>query len=100
MLGYDRRRTFGKGDFFVLDRGASQGITPGARFVLYRNKKQAENFLYELAEAVAVSVSAETATLQLTLARDSVEAGDYVSLRKPNEVDTSTSPSQWPTDWP
>jgi hypothetical protein len=81
-LGYDRRRTFGKGDFFVLDRGANEGITPGAQFVLYRDKKQAENFLYELAEAVAVSVSAETATLQITLARDSVEAGDYVALRK------------------
>jgi hypothetical protein len=81
-LGVDRRRSFGKGDYFVLDRGANEGITPGAQFVLYRDKKQAENFLYELAEAVAVSVSPETATLQITLARDSVETGDYVALRK------------------
>jgi hypothetical protein len=81
-LGVDRRRSFGKGDFFVLDRGANEGIAPGAQFVLYRDKKQVENFLYELGEAVAVSVSADSATLQITLARDSVEAGDYVALRK------------------
>jgi len=79
--GTDLRRTFGKGDFFVLDRGADFGITPGANFVIYRDKKQSANFLYEIGEAVAVSVSATSATLRLTVTRDAVLQGDYVGMR-------------------
>ena len=82
VLGTDRRRTFGKGDFFIADRGSDHGVTPGARFVVYRDKRQAENFLYELGEAVAVDVRPETSTLQVTLSRDAFLAGDYVAIRK------------------
>lgn len=81
--GVDFRRSFGKGDFFILDRGADFGITPGAEFVIYRDKQQAENFLYEIGEAVAVAVNANWTTMRLTLARDAVHEGDYVSMRKP-----------------
>jgi hypothetical protein len=81
MSGLDARRSFGGGDFFLLDRGADFGITPGAQFVLYRDKKQAENFLFELGEAVAVSVNADWSTLRVTLARDAIQEGDYVSMR-------------------
>jgi hypothetical protein len=82
MVGIDRRRSFAKGDFFILDRGIDHGIEPGAQFVVYRDKKQAANFLYELGEAVAVQVSADTATLQVTLSRDVLREGDYVAIRK------------------
>ena len=81
MPGVDARRSFGGGDFFILNRGADFGITPGAQFVLYRDKKQAENFLYELGEAVAVSVNADWSTLRVTVARDEIHEGDYVSMR-------------------
>ena len=64
LTGDARRRIFGKGDFFVLDRGSDHGITPGSQFVLYRNKLQAENFLYDLGEAVAVEVTPQTSTLR------------------------------------
>ena len=79
--GTDLRRAFGKGDFFILDRGTDFGVTPGANFVIYRDKKQAANFLYEIGEAVAVSVGATSSTLQLTVARDAVLQGDYVGMR-------------------
>jgi hypothetical protein len=82
VLGTDRRRSFGKGDFFIADRGSDHGVTVGARFVVYRDKRQAENFLYELGEAVAVDVRPETSTLQVTLSRDAFLAGDYVAIRK------------------
>jgi hypothetical protein len=81
MLGNDRKTMFGKGDFFLVDRGSDHGVTPGAQFVIYRNKEQAENFLYILGEAVAVDVTAETSTLQITMFRDSIETGDLVAIR-------------------
>jgi hypothetical protein len=82
MVGNDLRETFGKGDFFVIDRGSSKGVVPGAQFVVYRDKHEAQNFLYELGEAVAVDVKADTATLQVTLSRDVFAKGDYVAQRK------------------
>jgi hypothetical protein len=83
MPGVDFRRSFAKGDFFIVNRGADFGITPGAEFVIYRDKKQAENFLYEIGEAVAVAVNPTWSTMRLTVARDAVHEGDYVSMRKP-----------------
>ena len=86
MTGTDRRRSFGKGDYFVLDRGSDQGIKPGAQFVVYRNKhernvQQPDVFLYELGEAVAVDVKKDRATLQVTSSRDAFTEGDLVAMR-------------------
>jgi hypothetical protein len=66
----------------IVDRGSNQGVTPGAQFVIYRDKELDENFLYELGEAVAVDVKADTSTLLVTVSRDALEAGDYVAQRK------------------
>ncbi len=99
VLGTDRRTVFAKGDFFVVDRGSDHGVTVGARFIIYRDKRRREmasnyatsrqlaavevkEFLFELGEAVAVDVKPETSTLQATLARDALLEGDYVALRK------------------
>ena len=82
MVGADRRRAFAKGDFFVLDRGTAQGVTPGARFVVFRDRNQFQNFLFDLGEAVAVDVKENSATLQVTLSRDAMFVGDYVAQRK------------------
>jgi hypothetical protein len=82
LFGTDFRRSFGKGDFFIVDRGSDHGVTPGDRFVIYRDKKQSENFLYDLGEAVAMEVHADTSTLQATVSRDAFQAGDYVAIRK------------------
>jgi hypothetical protein len=85
LSGSDSRRVFGRGDYFLLDRGADHGIAPGAQFVLYRDKLVDGNFLYDLGEAVAVSVSENTATLQVTVSRDAIMMGDYVAIRPPRE---------------
>ena len=82
LTGEARRTSFGKGDFFLLDRGSDHGITKGAQFVLYRNKEQAQNFLYDLGEAVAVEVTPQSSTLQITVSRDAIQSGDLVALRK------------------
>jgi hypothetical protein len=82
LPGADLRRSFGKGDFFVINHGSNDGVTPGAQFVVFRDKHEKDNFLYELGEAVAVSVSPQVSTLQVTLARDAFSDGDLVAQRK------------------
>lgn len=82
LFGADYRRSFGKGDFFIIDRGRDHNIEPGDRFVIYRDKEQAENFLYDLGEAVAIEVKENTSTLRATVSRDAFQAGDYVAIRK------------------
>jgi hypothetical protein len=82
LLGSDRRKVFARGDFFTVDRGTQHGVTPGMRFVVYRDKRMPENFLFELGEAVAVDVREAEATLQVILSRDAFMTGDYVAMRK------------------
>ncbi|MBM3819548.1 MAG: hypothetical protein FJW14_11130 [Acidimicrobiia bacterium] len=82
MVGGNRRRAFGKNEFFIVNRGAEHGVTVGAHFVIYRNNRKEGNFLYELGEAVAVDVRADSSTLLATVTRDAFLAGDLVALRK------------------
>jgi len=81
MQGGDLKTTFGRGDFFVINRGSAEGVKPGAQFVVYRDKKAAKNFLFELGEAVAVNVGEKVSTLRVTLSRDAFIEGDYVAER-------------------
>jgi hypothetical protein len=81
MLGSSRRGSFAKGDFFIMDRGSDRGVTPGTQFVLYRDKRQPQNFLYDLGEAVAVDVTPDTSTLLVTVSRDAITEGDLVAIR-------------------
>jgi hypothetical protein len=82
MTGNDNRTIFGRGDYFLVDRGSDHGVSKGAQFVVYRDNRQAENFLFELGEAVAVEVMPEWSALRITLSYDAFRAGDYVALRK------------------
>lgn len=82
LSGQDRRRSFGKDDFFVVNRGSDHGVAVGTQFVIYRDKRADENFLYELGEAFAVEVTPESSTLRITKASDAVQAGDYVAMRR------------------
>ncbi len=82
LFGADHRRSIGKGELFIVDRGSDHGVTPGARFVVYHDKQIPGNFLFEVGEAVVVEVRPDTSTLLATLSRDAFIAGDYVALRK------------------
>jgi len=93
LTGNDRRAAFAKGDFFMLDRGSDHGIMPGAQFVIYRNKQQPENFLYELGEAFAVEVTPESSTLKVTLSRDAIQEGDLVAIRKSASNQVAKAPN-------
>ena len=82
LVGTDRRSSFGKGDYFVINRGTQHGVAVGSQFVLYRDKKQASNFLYEIGEGIATDVKADTTTVLVTVSLDAIESGDYVALRR------------------
>ena len=82
LSGQDRRTQFGNGDYLLVNQGSNHGVTPGARFIVYHDKKEPGNFLFQIAEAVAVDVKADTATLHVMRAIDAISAGDYVGMRK------------------
>lgn len=85
LMGTDRRKVFGKGDYLVIDRGADFGIEVGSQFVMYRDKKQPENFLYAIGEGIATEVKDNMATVLVTMSLDAIESGDYVALRRETE---------------
>jgi hypothetical protein len=80
--GNDLRSSFGRGDYLTINRGSSEGVKVGAQFVVYRDKHESKNFLFELGEAIAVTVSPNVSTLLITLSRDEFHEGDYVAERK------------------
>ena len=82
LAGNDRRTSFGKGDYFVINRGSDLGIQVGSQFVLYRDKKMDENFLYAIGEAIATEVKPDMSTVLVTQSLSAIEAGDYVALRR------------------
>ena len=99
VTGNDNRTAFGRGDFFIVDRGSDHGVTVGSRFVVYRdhqrrgrlllqrsgdgpNDGRSRNFLFDLGEAVAVAVRPDSSTLRVTLSRDAFAVGDWVALRR------------------
>jgi len=82
LSGQDRRTSFGLNDYLLIDLGSNQGVTAGARFVIYRDKRTSGNFLFEIGEGYIVDVKADTATLHVLRAIDAITAGDYVGMRK------------------
>jgi hypothetical protein len=82
LSGQDRRTAFGHNDYLLIDRGSNQGVSLGARFVLYHDRRAAGNFLFEIGEGVIVDVKADTSTLHVVRAIDAIRAGDYAGMRK------------------
>jgi hypothetical protein len=82
MMGQDRRRSFANGDYLTINRGSDHGVSAGTHFVLYRDKRVAGNFLFELGEAVAMDVRPESSTLQVTVSLDAIQEGDYAAMRR------------------
>jgi hypothetical protein len=99
LVGGDRRTMFAKNDFVTIDRGTDHGVTLGARFTVFRDKRRMETkrllavkelpdevvepeFLFEIGEAVVMEVRPEISTVQVLYARSALLSGDYVALRK------------------
>lgn len=80
LIGKDRREEFGAGDIFSISRGTAQGVTAGARVVLYRDRLNGGP-LVELGEGHVVAVDNDTARVLITRSSDGVRSGDLVTTR-------------------
>jgi hypothetical protein len=82
LQGTERHELFGAGDFVAIDRGASQGLTAGARVAFYRDRQNGTP-LVELGTGIVMEVTPTTAKVVLDGARFVVRSDDYWGLRQP-----------------
>ena len=82
ITGSDDRLAVGARDFALIDWGAAQGLTAGARFAIYRDVGVHGMPLANVGEGVVVSTGSTTALARVTRARDAIYSGDYIALRK------------------
>jgi hypothetical protein len=82
LFGTDGRRSFANGDLIVVNRGASHGLTAGARLSIFRDPKTAGP-LVEVGRAIVLTVAGDTATVIADRVRDALYAGDWVGTQAP-----------------
>jgi outer membrane protein OmpA-like peptidoglycan-associated protein len=81
LYGTEGRQTGGGRDFMLADIGQDKGVTPGARYAVYRSGNVSTDWPVGFAEAVVVSVYADKSVLRVTSAREEVATGDTVVPR-------------------
>ena len=81
LFGSDNRALLGTGDVLSIDRGALQGTVAGARFAIYRDRRDGMPLFY-LGEVVVLSVAEQTSKVVITRTVDGVEPGDVVVPRR------------------
>lgn len=79
LFGSDGRRSFANGDMVVIDRGATSGLTAGARLSIYRDPKTGGP-LVPVGHAIVLTVGQDTATVIADRVRSELTAGDWVTL--------------------
>jgi hypothetical protein len=82
VSGPENHMSAAQGEYVVIDRGADQGIAPGARLAIYRDLRVRAMPLMALGEAVVVSAAKGAAVVRINRARDAVLIGDYLVPRK------------------
>ncbi len=80
VAGNQDRIMVGAGDLALIDWGQNQGLTPGARFSIYRDVGVNHVPLASIGEGVVISIGSTMALTRVTRARDVVYSGDYVAL--------------------
>jgi hypothetical protein len=82
VAGTEDRTVSGAGDLVLIDWGVAQGLTPGARFAIFRDVGVKGLPLSSVGEGVVVSTSNSMALTRVTRASDAIFPGDYVAVRK------------------
>jgi hypothetical protein len=82
VVGDEGRTEMGAGDFALIDRGADQGVKPGARFALYRDVKATGMPLASIGELVVISTGPAMSLTRITRAQGPITTGDFVAPRK------------------
>ena len=82
LFGVENHSTGGGGDLMLIDRGSDQGVTPGARFAVYRDVRAPGVPLSSVGEGIVVSIGKTMSLARITRSRDAIVTGDYVVPRK------------------
>jgi hypothetical protein len=82
LFGADNRFLVGDGDVVSINRGSAHGVTRGARFAIYRDKRFNGLALIHVGEAVVMTVNEQTSKVAITKAFDGIEAGDTAVPRR------------------
>ena len=82
LAGNEDRRTAAPGDFVMLETGVGSSLTPGTSLAIYRDLRVAGLPLASVGDAVVVSVGENVALARIMRARDAVQTGDYMAVRK------------------
>lgn len=84
LFGTDNRVLFGNGDVMSIDRGTIHGVAPGARYAIYRDRRDGLPLIH-LGEVVVLTTAELTSKVMVTTAIDGLEVGDVVvPRRQPN----------------
>jgi hypothetical protein len=82
LAGNDDRRTSAPGDFVMIETGVGSSLTPGTSLAIYRYVRVPGLPLASVGDAVVVSVGENVALARIMRARDAVQTGDYMAVRK------------------
>ena len=93
--GDENIQNVGASQIIGIDRGSSHGVTLGQRYLVYRSKaglrKEAPDYsqayvegaahlpLVEVGEVLVVGVRADTATVQVVVAKEPITTGDLIA---------------------
>lgn len=81
MFGADNRTLFGHGHMASINRGTVHGVVPGARYALYRDKKNGLPLIH-LGEVVVLTTGELTSKVMVTHTFDAVYSGDLAIPRR------------------
>ena len=82
LAGNEDRRTAAPGEFVMIETGVGSSLTPGTSLAIYRHVRVPGLPLASLGDAVVVSVGENVALARIMRARDAVQTGDYMAVRK------------------
>ena len=81
LPGLEGRQMFADGDLFSIARGTDHGVTVGARFAIYRDRKDGRPLVY-IGEAIVTDPSATSAKVILLKTTDVVDIADIAVPRR------------------
>ena len=81
LQGTDGRIMFGDGDTLSINRGTAHGVTVGARYAIYRDRKDGMPLFY-LADAVVMELGEQTSKLVVVKAVDAPTTEDIAVPRR------------------
>jgi hypothetical protein len=81
LFGQDTRALVAAGDIISIDRGTAHGVVPGARFAVYRDKRNGLPLIH-IGEAVVLQVNEQNSKVMITRAQDGMETGDVAVPRR------------------